>query len=262
MSSDMILLSGLIMAAAFLYSFVGHGGASGYLMVMALVGGISTATMASTALLLNIVVTAVGLVSWYRVRALKRSSIAPLILASVPCAFIGASLKVEEPIYDLLLGISLAIVGADMLLHASRRLVPEEVAPADGARIDQVGGRVPARVAWPLGGGIGMLSGIIGIGGGVILSPALVHGKWMAARAVAATSCAFVFANSVAGVAGRAWNGTLSTDWLLWVVPFAAAAGIAGSMLGSRHAPPVLLVRVLAVVVLLAGSTQLIELAR
>jgi hypothetical protein len=159
----------LIFAVATLYSSVGHGGASGYLAVLSLLA-ISRTEMATTALVLNILVAGTALVSFMRSKHLRLALTWPFILLSIPGAVIGGAVKVSEGVYSYLLAFALLAAAIRLSGLLNRSSGDDEFRPL----------RLP--VAVPLGGGIGLLSGIVGIGGGVFLSPVILFAKWADAK--------------------------------------------------------------------------------
>lgn len=233
------MLTGLIFVAAMLYASVGHGGASGYLAAMALFG-VAPEVMKPTALVLNILVSALAAGSFARAGFFDFRLFWPFALASVPMAFVGGAIQAPGGVYR-------AIVGIVLLFAATRFLID---VPA--ARSDQ-GGR-PAlwsSLAW--GAGIGLLSGLTGVGGGIFLTPLLLLAGWADARRASAVSAAFIFVNSIAGLAGHlASVGQVPGAIRIWA-PAALVGGFLGARVGSRHLAPKSLRRVLALVLLVAG---------
>jgi uncharacterized membrane protein YfcA len=228
----------LIFVAALLYSSVGQGGASGYLAAMAL-AGVAPAPMKPTALVLNLIVASIT--TWQFVRAghLRWRLLALFAATSVPCAGLGGGVQLAPAIYRPLIGVVL-VLGAARLVWTVRGSEPvvRPVAPA---------------VALPVGAGIGLLSGLTGVGGGIFLSPVLLLGRWADTRSTAAISAAFILLNSAAGLLG-AWRGGVQLEPRigLWAVT-ALAGGVLGSWWGSRKAAPPALRGVLATVLVLAG---------
>jgi uncharacterized protein len=225
--------------AAMLYASVGHGGASAYLAVMGL-AGMAPVEMKPIALFLNIAVSCVALVSFVRACHFKLALFWPLAAASVPAAFLGGWLQSPEPVFKLVLAAAL-IVGAWRLLVASRQ---DDAVPRTAARPLLLG----------IGGGIGFISGLVGIGGGIFLTPLLVIFRWAPAKTAAAVSAAFIAVNSCSGIAGFMLKGGTvpATVWML--LPCVLAGAWIGSRWGSGRAPVPALRRSLAAVLIVAAA--------
>lgn len=228
----------LLFLVAFLYASVGHGGASGYLALMAIYG-IAPAEMKPSALLLNLFVSMTSFIQFYRGRFFIWRLFLPLAIASVPMAFLGGMISIDAGIYKKILGV--------LLLFAVFRFFFYRNARADEMRPPQVWAAVI------IGSVIGLLSGMIGIGGGILLSPVLLLLKWTDQKQTAAISALFIFVNSVSGLAGQFTQGIVfSTDMLLYVI-IAFAGGLAGAYLGALKFKQTILKNVLAIVLLLAA---------
>lgn len=235
----LILLGIAFFFAAALYASVGHGGASAYLAVMGLIG-MAPAEMKPIALVLNICVSSIALGNFVRAGHFKASLFWPLALASVPAAFLGGWLQSPLPVYQWILASAL-VVGAWRLL----------VAPAESA-----GDLRPARLTalCGLGAGIGLVSGLVGIGGGIFLTPVLVIFRWSSAKVAAATSAAFIAVNSCSGLGGFMARGG-DIPGMAWVLlPCTLLGGWLGSRWGSGHAPVPALRRALAAVLVVAAA--------
>lgn len=228
----------LLFIVAFLYSSVGHGGASGYLALMAIFS-ITPDVMKPTALLLNLFVSMISFIQFYRGGHFIRKIFWPLALASVPFAFIGGLVHVDGFSYKKILGL-LLIIPVVRFLFFSNIQVNEYKKPHTGLSVI-------------IGAAIGFLSGLIGIGGGIILSPVLLLLKWTDMKQAAAISALFIFVNSLSGLAGQLTKGVhFSADMFLYVI-IAFAGGVCGAYFGSLKFKQVILKNVLAVVLLLAA---------
>jgi hypothetical protein len=233
------LLLGLIFLVAVAYSSVGHGGASGYLAVLSFFG-LAPAAMAPSALCLNLLVAGTSFSSYWRAGHFVFRLLWPFLLTSIPFAFFGGLTRVSPRSYMLLLAV--------VLLFAAYRLLAVIPLKQEESFV-----RVPSLwVALPVGAGIGFLSGIIGVGGGIFLSPLLILLPWADAKRTAAASAAFIWLNSLAGLYGHLLRKTIDWPGLLWLVGAAFAGGVLGSYLGSRRFRGVWLRRILGVVLLVA----------
>lgn len=209
----------LLFIVAFLYSSVGHGGASGYLALMALYG-VAPETMKPAALLLNLFVSLTSFIQYYRGKHFLFRIFLPLALASIPMAFVGGLASIDASIYKKILGILLLIPAFRFLLINSD--VPESEKKQPVLWISVL-----------IGASIGYLSGLIGIGGGILLSPILILLKWTNQKQTAAISALFIFVNSLSGLAGQVTKGIqFSNDILIYVV-IAFAGGLCGAYLGA-----------------------------
>jgi len=241
-TTETAILVAAVALIAWLYASVGHAGASGYLAAMALLG-VAPASMRPTALVLNVLVASIGTWTYLRAGHFDRKLFMPLALASVPCAYLGGVLTLADMSYELLVGAVLLVAAVRLLLTTHRTGVALRAPP------------------WPLlalcGAGVGLLSGLTGVGGGILLSPVLLLAHWADARRTAAVSVAFILVNSIAGLAGRL--GSLHE--LLPATPMLAlAAGIGGTLgsrWGARGLEQVQIRRLLALVVGMAAVKML-----
>ncbi|MDF1574802.1 MAG: sulfite exporter TauE/SafE family protein [Bacteroidales bacterium] len=202
-----------ICLVAFLYSSVGHGGASGYLAFMALFG-IEVALMKPSALILNLFVSSIAFISFYRAGHFRARLLIPFVVTSIPMAFLGASLELPPELYKKILGVCLFLAALRIVIRTGE----------DGDRK-----QLSIPIALAAGALIGFFSGMIGIGGGIILSPLLLLTRWGGMKETAAASAAFIFLNSLAGLSGHILAGMeVSPKIALWIV-----AVMAGGLLGS-----------------------------
>jgi uncharacterized membrane protein YfcA len=203
----------LLAVMAFLYASVGHGGASGYLAVMALFV-IAPPVMKQTALLLNLGVSLMSFIAFYRHGYFKWTLFWPFALGSIPAAYLGASIPLADSTYK-------QILGACLFLAVIRMLVT--LKESEPRKLHQGIGVLA-------GTAIGLLSGMIGIGGGIILSPLLLLFRWTSLKEAAAVSALFIFVNSIAGLAGlKTWIPLDQSQMIYWL-----AASLVGGFLGAR----------------------------
>lgn len=232
------LFIGLVMLVAFAYAMVGHGGASGYLALMG-IAGIAPEVMKPGALVLNLCVSLIAFAQFTRAGHFKLKLFWPFAIASVPCAFIGGGIHLDPLLYNRFLGA--CIVVAALRLFGAFNMGDRPLRPA------------PVPLALLIGAAIGLLSGLLGIGGGVLLSPVLLLCAWADAKSAAAVSAAFIFVNSAAGLLGMKSGAiAVAEDLIVWT-SVAVVGGLLGSWLGARRAPEPRLKQMLAAVLLFAG---------
>lgn len=235
-TAAILIVLGLFVVAV-LYSSVGHGGASGYLAVMALLA-VAPEVTRPTALVLNLFVASIGTVQFYRAGYFSWRIFLPFAVASVPMAFIGGMIHLPTNVYKIVLGAVLIVAAVRLAIYLKND--------------DKV--KDPPIVACLLiGAVIGLLSGMVGVGGGIFLTPILLLMRWAETRVAAGVSVLFILVNSAAGLAGNyAQVANLPSNVWVWVAA-AVAGGLVGSTLGSRKFDSITLRRVLALVLLFAG---------
>lgn len=229
----------LLPLVAFLYASVGHGGASGYLALMALFA-VPTALMKPTALLLNLFVAGAAAWHYYRNGYFRWQLFLGFAIGSVPSAYVGGLLTLEPYWYQRVLAVLLLFAVLKMLnlLGASSQK------------------HIKQPVLWQsilIGAFIGLSSGLIGIGGGIILSPVILLLHWGSMKETAAVSAVFIWVNSAAGLAGQWTSGIEFHPQIAIWVGLALIGGLMGSYLGSRRLNNLYLKRLLALVLLMAS---------
>jgi uncharacterized membrane protein YfcA len=236
----------LIFIVALLYASVGHGGASGYLAVMALIG-IAPEEMRSSALLLNLFVSAISYLQFRNAVNWNRTLFFSLAIPSVVMAYWGSSLDIDDRLYKKILGLILLIPIVKMLLPVRKER------------------NISEHFNWPLaflmGAAIGLISGLIGIGGGILLSPLLILLGWTNMKQTAAISALFIFVNSLAGLLGQFKSGFVFNCHLLYWVIAALAGGFLGGRWGAGRFKDNTLRYVLALVLSLAAFKLLMTTA-
>lgn len=228
---------------AFMYASVGFGGGSSYLALLA-ISAIPYPEIRLTALICNIVVVLGSSLLYIQKGQINWRKVLPLVLASVPLAFLGAKARIQENTFFLLLGVSLLLASVLLWIQPEKQAVESSEVETPKPVRDGI-----------IGGGIGLLSGLVGIGGGIFLSPILHFLRWDGSRKIAATASFFILVNSIAGIFGQLLSNTTSLNW-----PFIGSLVLAvfvGGQLGLRFSmnyfSPVLIRRVTAVLVLVAG---------
>ena len=243
---DIALASIYFFAIALLYSTVGHAGASGYLAAMALLSFTPT-VMKPTALALNIIVALVTTIRFAKAGYFSWRLFWPFALASVPTAYLGGGMQVDATVYKILVGIALVFAAFHLILRTRGASEgPEGTAyPGIGASL-------------AVGAGLGFLSGLTGVGGGIFLSPVLIILQWAGLRRTAAVAAAFILLNSISGLAGYLQKGGAFPDHLAFWSVAVVVGGYIGSTLGAtKFNSPVLRV-LLGVMLVLAGVKMVV----
>lgn len=234
---------------AFVYSSVGFGGGSSYLAVLAMYG-LPYQEIRLIALICNVIVVTGGVYIYIKNKQTDWRKILPITLVSVPMAYLGAILKISQETFFLILGITLIIAAILLWIKTDAK---------NNAEISQDSQASVIRNGF-LGGGIGFISGLVGIGGGIFLSPLLNLLKWDTPRKIAATSSFFILVNSISGIFGQLTK--LSVDMDFFRILSLCLAVFIGGQIGSRMSlkwNPLVIKRVTAVLVLVAGINVLIK---
>lgn len=231
---------------ALLYATVGFGGGSSYLAIMAAYE-INFLLLRPIALLCNLTVVSGGTWLHYRNGHLKLRKTLPLVALSVPFAFLGGRISIGEEAFFIVLGCVLALAGIFTIFQPS----PQE-------------GEDRGSLWWVnalLGGAIGFLSGLVGIGGGIFLAPALHLLKWDSPKTIAATASFFILVNSLAGIAGQFSRDGFAMDWGLagGLIVAVLLGGQVGSRLGTKVLPNRLVKLGTAVLVLFVAGRILLK---
>lgn len=233
-------LLALVFLVAAIYSSVGHGGASGYLAILALFS-LPVAQLSGTALVLNVLVSSLAFWSFWRNGHKLPNFSWLLVLASVPFSFMGGAVVSANVFYNLLLAVALFAIALRLII---------DLRPAESYELV----RPHPVVLAGTGSGIGLISGIVGVGGGIFLSPIALLLRWTTVKSAGTLSALFILVNSLSGIAGRAITGNLTVSPAIGLIAAAFAGGLLGSHLGSKHFGGVMLRRMLALVLLVAAA--------
>jgi uncharacterized membrane protein YfcA len=226
-----------VLVIAFLYSSVGHAGASGYIAVMTLVG-YAPDVIKPTALVLNILVACLSSWQFRRAGYFQWSLFWPFAVLSVPFAFLGGYVNLPVGIFKILVGV--------VLLYSAFRFLVRLKPDADV--------NPPSReVAMPVGAGLGLLSGLTGTGGGIFLTPLMILMRWARTKTASATSAVFILVNSVAGLLGNLTSTQTLPSFALLLMGSVILGGAVGSYYGSSKFSTTVVKRMLAVVLTIAG---------
>lgn len=236
---------------AILYASVGFGGGSSYLAILALTATLSYTEIRSTSLLCNIVVVTNSFILYYKNGYYKFSKVLPLVITSVPLAFLGGYLKINETLFFLILGVTLLI--ASLLMINSKQTT----------QTSSEKNKKSSSLAYGLGygGGIGFLSGMVGIGGGIFLAPLLHLTRWDTPKRIAATASLFILVNSIAGIGGQMLNPDFSIDSTLTLILVLCTftGGQIGTRLSLKHIKPIVLKKTTAVLIAFVGIKILLK---
>lgn len=214
------ILPVLFFAAAALYATVGFGGGSTYTALLVMMDD-AIWRIPIIALICNITVVAAGSYLAVTRRAFVWQHAAPFFIASVPLAFIGGLIALRDETYITLLAISLLLAGLRLLLIGDKDII---------ASPTQSTGKAIA-----IGGALGLLSGMVGIGGGIFLAPILYYLRWADSKTIAALCSFFILVNSLAGLAGQlVKNGAGVIPEIAEVALPLMAATLLGGLLGAR----------------------------
>jgi len=239
---------GLFFVVAFLYSAVGHGGASGYLALLSL-HDIAPEYMKPIALVLNLLVSGMAFIQFYRQGYFLWRLFLPIALFSVPMAYWGGLTPLKDLWYQRGLGVFL-LVSVAMMLWPRDSGVGQGTSSNDGDVSNNGGGTLWNRqtgIAAFMGAVIGYVSGLLGIGGGILLSPVLLMIRWTQQKQTAAISAAFIFVNSAAGLLGFVQQHTP------WIIDSQKTGGVADAEMAGRCAfgdPWFAVVAILSVLIL------------
>lgn len=235
-SADVVIILAVFVVAV-LYSSVGHGGASGYLAVMAF-AAVSPTVTRPTALILNVFVASIAFFQFYREKHFDWKIFAPFAITSVPFAYLGGMISLPTNIYKIILGVVLMLAAIRLAINLKNEKEPQ--APN-------------FYLALLIGAVLGFVSGLVGVGGGIFLTPVLLLMNWTETKKAAGVSALFILVNSISGLLGNyAQVSQLSSGVFVWIIA-AVIGGIIGATLGSKRFNSLTLRRILAIVLLFAG---------
>jgi len=228
----------LFFTVAILYSSVGFGGGSSYLAILALTGIVFTQIRA-TSLLCNIVVVTGNVFLFYQQKKIDFKKIIPLVLFSIPLAFLGGYLKISQQFFFILLGFTLLFAAITMWL--SKRIISSDEKNNNSKPLKNVS----------YGGIIGFISGMVGIGGGIFLAPLLHLTNWDTPKKIAATASFFILVNSIAGFIGQYSNPDFIINWSLTSILLITVfiGGQIGSRISNKFLTPIQLKKATAILI-------------
>tara|TARA_R110001632_G_scaffold108472_2_gene218397 strand:- start:1243 stop:2022 length:780 start_codon:yes stop_codon:yes gene_type:complete len=238
----------LFFVIAILYSSVGFGGGSSYLAILAITG-IAFTQIRSTSLLCNIVVVTGNVIYFQKAKLYNWKKVLPLILFSVPLAFIGGYLRISQTFFFILLGCTLLFAAITMWI--SKKIISKNDASNNLS--------ITKNASY--GGIIGFISGMVGIGGGIFLAPLLHLTQWDTPKKIAATASVFILLNSMSGLVGQYLNPDFSINWNLTLLLLVAVlfGGILGSRISNRYFSPIQLKKATAILIAFVSIRILIK---
>jgi uncharacterized membrane protein YfcA len=240
------LLAAGMLVAAFLYASVGHGGASAYIAAMA-IAGVAPAEMRPLALQLNVLVSAIAAVKFYRAGHFRWRLFWPFAVTSIPAAYLGGAITLPGTAYKVLVG-AVLLYAAWQLWWSAR--AGEEMRPLRD---------VPVALAMAIGGALGVLSGLTGVGGGIFLSPLLLLLGWAATKQTSAVAAPFILVNSLSALAaGFVKNPAMPPDYAWLLMAAVLVGGWTGAEYGSRRFSNPIIRRALALVLAIAGGKMVL----
>jgi len=234
-----ILFVSFLFFIAILYSSVGHGGASGYLALM-VIFNFAPEIIRPTALLLNIFVSSIALVAFYKNGHLKFKLLLPFVITSIPLSYIGGTISINPKIYKIILGIFLIIAIARMI-YRPKNLSSELK-------------KTRNYLALLIGAFLGFFSGLIGIGGGIILSPIILLLGWANVKETSAVSAAFIMLNSISGLSGQYSSDISFAPEIFYMLTACILGGAIGAHIGSFRASDRSLRYTLSIVLIFASA--------
>jgi uncharacterized protein len=237
------VLALLFGAISLLYATVGQAGGTAFLALMAFTA-FPPSEMRPTALALNVIVAACSTWVFSRERIVDWGKLKPLLLSSLPTAFVGGLIVLDDHVYKTTTGVVLLLAGATMILRRDRAIGPDHHLPFLGATL--------------LGAVVGLVSGLTGVGGGVFLAPMLIALDWASPRQTAALSAPFILLNSIVGLIGVLFAGQLPSPSFAWYAAAALVGAIVGTAVGLKFLSQTATRYVLAVILLAAGLELLL----
>ncbi|PLX91456.1 MAG: hypothetical protein C0619_07500 [Desulfuromonas sp.] len=228
-----------ICVVAMMYASVGHGGASGYLAIMALFS-LHPEALKPTALLLNIVVAGAGSYLYLSARQFSWQVFWPFVVTSIPASFMGGYFSLSPDLYRPALGLVLLFAAWRLFMRKDvRDFVPQPPTMA---------------VAMLVGAVLGFASGLIGVGGGIFLSPLMILFGWARVREVSGIAALFILVNSISGLLGHLSSLQHVPDYAPLLAGVALLGGTVGALCGSRHLPVRTILKAMSVMLVMAGG--------
>jgi uncharacterized protein len=244
--TDIILACSLFFVIAILYSSVGHAGSSGYLALMALLS-FAPETIKPTSLVLNIIVASIASVKYIREGCFDKKVFLPFVLSSIPMAFIGGYITLNPKYFKLVAGLFLVIAALLLGVREYSRSKETEIK------------KMHLPYGLGIGGAIGLISGLIGVGGGIFLSPIIISANWTSVKKASGIAAVFILCNSVAGLSGHLAGLNKIDHYIIYWIPSVVIGGLLGSHLGTVKLNIKAIIAFLFLVLLTAGLKFLLD---
>jgi uncharacterized protein len=243
--TELLFTCFLFLVIATIYSSVGHAGSSGYLAIMALLS-FAPESIKPTSLILNIAVSAIASLRYIKEDLYDKKVLLPFILTSIPMAFLGGYITLNPKFFKLIAGIFLLI--AALLLMVREYLMPKKGELR----------KMPFSFGLGIGGVIGLISGLIGVGGGIFLSPVIISANWVSVRQASGIAAIFIFFNSLAGLSGHLAGLNKIDHYIIYWLIAVVIGGFLGSHLGTVKLNTKIIIVFLFIVLLTAGLKLLV----
>ena len=243
MDQNLIILLISFFFIALIYSSVGFGGGSSYLALLAQpVFLLLPEEIKPIALCCNIIVVTGGTIIFYREGKIVWREVWPFLIGSVPMAYLGGFWKLEHDTFFIILACTLLVASVFLWIQTEKI-----------SQNKKINGSLPIKIA--LGGGIGFLSGLVSIGGGIFLSPILHFLKWAEPKKISALASLFILVNSISGLAGQINRGLPPIKYFLvgGLILAVFVGGQVGSRLGAKKFNPLYIKRITAALIFVAG---------
>lgn len=250
--TDLLYLAPVFFLVALTYATAGFGGGSSYLAVLAL-AALPTGEMRAMALVCNLIVAGGGVFHFWKAGKMPWRRALPLVILSVPAAYLGGRIELPREQFLGLLGLVLLFAGLAMWWRPEPEQAPAEVPNSVRTPQDQI-------QAGLLGGMLGFLAGLVSIGGGIFLSPVLFLRRWAKARTIAAVTSLFIFVNSLGGLGGQLSRGVELSWQLLGVLALSVlVGGQIGTRLTLKRLSATTIRRVAAILIIVVGTRLLVQ---
>lgn len=238
---DLVLIAtfSLFLFVAFIYSSVGHAGASGYLAVMALLS-FPLIEIKSTSLILNIIVATIASYKFISAGFFDKKVFLSFAATSIPAAFLGGKIDLDPYWFKILAGLFLLFSAVGLIVKI-KRIDRDEIS------------EVNIFTALFIGAVIGLFCGLIGVGGGIFLSPLIILMGWTSMKKTSGVAALFILCNSITALAGHIYSNTLQVHNIQYWIAAVVIGGFAGSHLGSTLYNNKILMGILFVVLCSAG---------